>query len=136
VSADPVTDGRKSFLTALALSGPLAVLVVLCRALGSDAWAHGAGFAAIILGLPWVVPSLVAIAVASAPIYVALHIAGHPQELLPWLSDVVLAAAILACHLNSILLLSRLRKKARRGIDAGLGEFLFRTAVASARSGS
>ena len=118
---------RRPLLVALAISGPIIALVVLGRLAGSDTIAHATAFMTIVLGLPWVVPAFVVIAVLSAPIYVGLHIAGQPVELMPWLSGVILLAGIAACHVNATLLLHQLLRKRARALDAGLAGFLFRS---------
>src|SRR5262249_4964466 len=118
---------RSPALTAFAVSGPLIALVLAGRFAGSDVLGHASAFAAVVLGLPWVVPAFVAIAVVSAPIFVALHIAGHPQELMPWLSCVILLAGIVASHLNAALLLWKIQHRRARSLDAGLADFLFRS---------
>jgi len=120
---------RRPLVAALAISAPIIALVVVGRLVGSDAMAHATAFMAIVLGLPWVVPAFVVIAVLSAPVYVALHIAGQPLELMPWLSGVILLAGIVACHVNATLLLHRLLRKRARAPDAGLADFLFRSSA-------
>jgi hypothetical protein len=119
-------------LRAFAVSGPLIVLVAAGQIVGSETSAHATAFVAIILGLPWVVPSLVVIAVLSAPIYVALHIAGYPQDLMPWLSGVILIAGLVACHVNAMLLLHRLGRRPAVALDGGLADFLRRSATRTA----
>jgi hypothetical protein len=123
---------RRASLMALGISIPAAIAVLAAHESGSDAAAHAAGFATLVLGLPWVVPAFVAVSVLSAPLYVALHILGQPQDLMPWLSAVILIAGIVACHVNTTLLLQRLLRKPVRAPDGGLAEFLFRQ---SARAG-
>lgn len=119
-------------LAAFAISGPAAIAVLAAQWSGSDALAHAAAFATLILGLPWVVPAFVVVLVLSAPLYVALHILGQPQDLMPWLSAVILIAGVVACHVNATLLLQRLLRKRVRASDGGLADFLFRR---SARAG-
>jgi hypothetical protein len=116
-------------LMALAISTPLAALVIAGRLAGSDALAHASAFVVLILGLPWVIPAFVVVAVLSAPLYVALHIAGLPQDLMPWLSGVILIAGVLACHVNATLLLANLLHKRSRASDVGLADFLLRSPV-------
>jgi hypothetical protein len=114
-------------LLALAFSSTLAALVVAGRSIGSEPAAHAIAFVVVILGLPWIVPAFVLVAVLSAPLYVALHIAGQPQELMPWLAGVILIAGIVGCHVNALLALRWLARPRVRSVDGGLGEFLFRT---------
>ena len=121
----PGTEQR-SLLLALAASAPLALVVIASRFSGSDAMAHAAAFIAVILGLPWIVPAFVAVAVFSAPVFVALHIVGQPQELGPWLSGLILIAGVLACHVNATLLIARSLRRRTQAAEAGLADFLFR----------
>jgi hypothetical protein len=117
----------RPLLTALALSGPVVVLVMVGRLAHSEAIGHVGAFVAVTLGLPWVVPAFVVVAVLSAPLYIALHIVGQPQPLAPWLSGVILIGGIVACHVNATLLISSLLRKRPRTRDAGLADFLFRS---------
>jgi hypothetical protein len=114
---------------ALAISGPVAAFVIVGRVGSSDLLAHVSGFAALLLGLPWVVPAFVAVAVLSAPLFVALHIMGHPQPLMPWLSAVILIAGVVACHVNATMMFEWLLRKRARPSNAGLADFLFRRAT-------
>ena len=127
----PGTSWRPALL-AFAVSAPVIALVIAGRVAGSEALAHASAFLALIGGLPWVIPTFVVVAVLSAPIYVALHIAGLPQELMPWLSAVILIAGVLACHVNATLLFRTLARTPTRVRDAGLADFLLRS---PARSG-
>jgi hypothetical protein len=116
----------RPLLMALAISGPIVAFVIAGRIASSDLLAHTSAFVAVILGLPWVVPAFVAVAVLSAPIFVALHIMGHPQPLMPWLSAVILIAGIVACHLNATMMFDWLLRKRARPHNSGLADFLFR----------
>jgi hypothetical protein len=122
----PGTSWRPA-LMAFAVSAPVIALVIGGRVAGSESLAHASAFVALICGLPWVIPAFVVVAVLSAPIYVALHIAGLPQELMPWLSAVILIAAIWACHFNATLLFRALLRRPTRSQDAGLADFLLRS---------
>ena len=124
----PGTSWRPA-LMALAISAPLIALVVAGWVAGSEALAHASAFVVLICGLPWVIPAFVAVAVLSAPIYVALHIAKMPQELMPWLSAVILIAGVLACHVNTTLLFRTLLRTPTRARDAGLADFLLRSSA-------
>jgi hypothetical protein len=115
----------RSAAMALAISAPVALFVAAGQVIGSE-FAHTTAFVAVILGLPWVVPAFVVIAVLSAPIYVALHFAGHPLDLMPWLSGVILIGSIVATHINAHLLSRRLLRRPARAQDDGLAGFLFR----------
>ena len=117
----------RPLLMAFAVSGPVVLLVLVGRVAHSAAIWHLSAFVAVTLGLPWVVPAFVVVAVVSAPLYIALHIAGHPQPLAPWLSGVILIAGIVACHVNATLLIGSLLRTRARTRDAGLADFLFRS---------
>lgn len=117
---------HRARLMAFAISGPAAIAVLAAHWSGSDVLAHATAFTTLILGLPWVVPAFVVVSVLSAPLYIALHILGQPQDLMPWLSAVILIAAVIACHVNATLLLQRLLRKRVRAPDGGLADFLFR----------
>lgn len=112
--------------TAVAISGPIAAALAAAQIGGSAPIAHGAAMAVVVLSLPWVVPAFVAVAVLSAPAYVALHFLGHPVALAPWLSTVVLLAAVSGCHANAVLLLKRLASSplSRSPAHGGLADFL------------
>lgn len=132
--AGPTGDVRararlRAALLAFSVSGPLIVSIVVARTAGSEVGAHATAYVAIVLGLPWVVPAFVVVAVFSAPLYVALHIAAHPQDLMPWLSTVILIASVIACHVNATLLLQRLRRRRACDPDGGLADFLRRPAA-------
>ena len=116
----------RSAAMALAISAPVALFVAAGQVIGSEFVAHAAAFVAVTLGLPWVVPAFVVIAVLSAPIYVALHFAGYPLDLMPWLSGVILIGSIVATHINAHLLSRRLLRRPARAQDDGLAGFLFR----------
>jgi len=119
----------RPLLMALAISGPIVAFVIVGRAGNSDLLAHTSAFVAVLLGLPWIVPAFVAVAVLSAPLFVALHIMGHPQPLMPWLSTVILIAGIVACHVNATMMFDWLLRKRARPSNAGLADFLFRPAT-------
>jgi hypothetical protein len=114
-------------LMALAISVPLGAFVLAGRLANSEALEQATAFAVLVFGLPWVIPAFVVVAVASAPLFVALHIAGLPQELMPWLSGVILTAGVVACHVNATLLLGKILRKRARSSDSGLAEFLSRS---------
>jgi hypothetical protein len=122
-------SAMRPLLMALAISGPVVAFVIIGRLTQSDLLAHSSAFVAVVLGLPWLIPAFVAIAVLSAPLYVALHIAGHPQPLMPWLSAVILVAGIVACHVNATMLFRWFLRRRAHTRDAGLADFLFRPAT-------
>ena len=91
--------------------------------------AAGEALAALlcVLALPWVVLALIALAVLSAPVYMALH----PLDLAPaldtWLGGVVLLAIAVGVQVNAGLLLAW-RRQPRAPPQPGIGEFLRRSA--------
>jgi len=91
---------------------------------------HGGVLAASVLcllALPWVVAALIALAVLSAPVYMALHPLGAAPALDAWLGAVVLLAIAVGVQINAGLLLAWLRRP-RAAPDPGIGEFLRRRA--------
>ncbi len=121
------SDRARDLLAGAALSVPLGSLVLATQVGDEEAMAHVVALLAVLVALPWLVPALVAIAVASAPIYAWLHSRGDPPELMAWLSGVILVAAVIGCHVNGALLFRRLLKRRARAADAGLAEFLRRS---------
>ena len=119
----------RNSLMALAISAPLGAFVLAGRFANLEALQHATAFVVLMSGLPWVIPAFVVVAVASAPVFVALHIAGLPQELMPWLSGVILVAGVVACHVNATLLLGKVSRKRARSLDNGLAEFLSRSSA-------
>jgi hypothetical protein len=116
---------RRAAWLALAASAPLAIGVVAVRASGDADLSPAVCALAIVLGLPWIVPAMIAVGVLSAPLYVALHWLGHPQQLAPWLAAVVLIGAVIGVHVNATLAIAHLRRPRARA-DDGLGPFLRR----------
>jgi hypothetical protein len=117
---------RRAASLALAGSAPLALAVAAARASGDEDLAHAAGALAVVLGLPWIVPAMIVVAVLSAPLYVALHWLGYPQALGPWLAAVILIAAVIGWHVNLALAIAR-RLQPRTRSERGLADFLRRT---------
>jgi hypothetical protein len=81
-----------------------------------------------VLALPWVVAALIAIAVLSSPIYMALHPLALAPALDTWLGGQVLLAIAAGVQINAGLLLAWWRRP-RTAPEVGLGEFLRRTDV-------
>jgi len=121
----PATLGE--WLPGLLLSLPLGLALWLARD-QSEALRFGLASAAVLLGLPWVVPGLMLIAVLSAPVYIWLHTQGPVPAVLSWLGVVLLVAAVLGSHVNAALLASW--RRSRRGLipEPGLRDFLERPA--------
>jgi len=88
-----------------------------------------------VLALPWVVPALIAIAVLSSPLYMALHPLALAPALEIWLGGVVLLAIAAGVQVNAGLLLAWGRRP-RRAPDPGIGEFLRRPAGRHASTSS
>ncbi len=120
-------DRARDLLSGAALSVPLGSLVLATQVGDDGNLARLAALLVVLVSLPWLVPALVAIAVASAPVYALLHSRGDPPELMAWLSGVILVAAVIGCHVNGALLFRRLLKRRAHAADAGLAEFLRRT---------
>lgn len=98
-----------------------AVAALLFATGGSDA---GLWLATLLclLALPWAVVALIAVAVLSSPLYMALHPLHLAPPLADWLGGVVLLAIALGVQINAGLLLARLRRP-RAVPDPGLREF-------------
>jgi hypothetical protein len=114
------------------ISGPVALAAFGTQWLAPEPLAHATAFVAVMLGLPWIVPALVVVSVLSAPAFIWLHMIGLPQELMPWLSGVILISAVIATHVNATLLWRRLSRGRIQARDAGLADFLFRTPARTA----
>jgi hypothetical protein len=78
-----------------------------------------------VLALPWVVVALVALAVLSSPVYMALHPLAMAPALDVWLGGVVLLAIAAGVQINGGLALAWWRMP-RLPPDPGIGEFLRR----------
>lgn len=75
-----------------------------------------------LLALPWVVAALIALAVLSSPLYMALHPLQMAPTLEVWLGGVMLLAIAVGVQINAGLLLAWLRRP-RRAPEPGLREF-------------
>jgi hypothetical protein len=78
-----------------------------------------------VLALPWGVAALIAIAVLSSPVYMALHPLAMAPALDVWLGGVVLLAIAAGVQVNAGLLLAWWRRP-RAAPEPDLGEFLRR----------
>lgn len=115
---------RLQWLAGLAASVPLAWLLWSLR--GADEGLRtGVATAVVLLGLPWTIPALVAVAALSAPVYMWLHTQGPVPPVLEWLGGTVLIAAVIGAHINAALGWIWLRR-GRAVPEPGLGEFLKR----------
>lgn len=79
-----------------------------------------------VLALPWIVAALIAFAVLSSPVYMAMHPLALAPPLEVWLGGVVLLAIAAGVQINAGLLLAWCRRP-RAAPEPGLGEFLRRT---------
>ena len=107
------------------LSVPVAVLLVRSHLGGDPVYAQYAAMLAVILGLPWIVPAFIVVAVLSSPLYAWLHTIGPAPDVMTWLGGTVLIGAVIGCHVNAALLATRLRREPTQP-ESGLGKFLRR----------
>jgi hypothetical protein len=114
------------------LSLPLTCLLVHGQLDGDPVRAQHTAMLAVVLALPWVVPAFIVVAVISAPLYAWLHTLGPAPEVMTWLGGTVLVGAVIGCHINAALLVTRLRR-APPGHESGLGDFLRRSRNGTAR---
>lgn len=115
----------REWLPGFVVSLPLGLALWLARD-QSDALRVGLASVAVLLGLPWVVPALMLIAVLSAPLYIWLHTQGPVPVVLTWLGVVVLIAAVLGSHVNAALIASWRRSRTGLIPEPGLRDFLER----------
>lgn len=108
-----------------ALSAPAAFLLALVYGADDPTPAQQAAVLAILLGLPWILPAFIVIAILSAPLYFWLHTVGPTPHVMIWLGGTVLIGAVIGCHINAALVGSWLTRPRPRG-DLGLSEFLRR----------
>jgi hypothetical protein len=107
------------------LSVPVALLLVQSQVGGNPTHAQYAAMLAVVLGLPWIVPAFIVVAVLSSPLYAWLHTVGPAPEVMTWLGGTVLVGAVIGCHMNAALLVTHLRRAPTRP-EQGLGDFLQR----------
>lgn len=107
------------------LSVPVALLLVQSQVGGNPTHAQYAAMLAVVLGLPWIVPAFIVVAVLSSPLYAWLHTVGPAPEVMTWLGGTVLVGAVIGCHMNAALLVTHLRRAPPRR-EQGLGDFLQR----------
>lgn len=115
------------WLRGLVLSVPVGAALWWVRA-EPDAVQVAIATIAILLAVPWVVPALILVGVASSPVYMWLHTQGPVMPVLSWLGGVVLIAAVTGCHINGALLIAWWRHRQRGIPEPGLREFLQRRA--------
>jgi hypothetical protein len=89
-------------LSGLLLSVPVALVLWSLRSSAEDVRAAVAG-AAVLLGLPWVVPAMVLTAALSAPVYMWMHTNGPVPPVLEWLGGTLLVGAVVGVHINATL---------------------------------
>ena len=101
------------------LSVPVAVLLVRSHLGGEAEQAQYAAMFAVVLGLQWIVPAFIVVAVLSSPLYAWLHTIGPAPDVMTWLGGTVLIGAVIGCHVNAALLATRLRRKRNEGERCG-----------------
>jgi hypothetical protein len=114
----------REWSSGLAVSVPVALALWWAR--GDESSLHAMAAAAIVLSIPWIVPALMMVGVASSPLYMWLHTQGPVAPVLTWLGGVVLVAAVIGCHINGALLYTWWRRRRRPHFDPGLRAFLER----------
>jgi hypothetical protein len=112
------------WLAGLLASVPVALLLWSLRG-ADDMVRHGVAAAAVLLALPWIVPSMVLVAALSAPLYMWLHTRGTVPPVLEWLGWMVLVAAVVGAHINAALGW-RWMQRGRAVPEPGIGDFLKR----------
>lgn len=110
---------RSSQAAALPVGAAVAALLFATRDSEPGVWLASL---LCLLALPWVVAALIALAVLSSPLYMALHPLGMAPALDVWLGGVVLLAIAAGVQINAGLLIARLRRP-DRAPDPGLREF-------------
>ncbi len=120
----PRPKRRRDWLPGLLLSVPMALLLWKLRIAPEDL-RTAVATAAVILGLPWVVPGMVLVATLSAPLYMWLHTQGPAPDVMQWLGGTLLIGAVLGAHVNATLAWMWLRG-GREVPEPGLREFLKR----------
>jgi hypothetical protein len=115
---------RLEWLPGLLLSAPLALLLWALR--GADEGVRTTvAVAAVLLALPWVIPSMVLVAALSVPVYMWLHTRGPVPPVLEWLGAMVLAGAVIGAHINAALGWLWMRR-GKAVPEPGIGDFLKR----------
>jgi hypothetical protein len=115
---------RLEWLPGLLLSAPLALLLWALR--GADEGVRtSVAVAAVLLALPWVIPSMVLVAALSVPVYMWLHTRGPVPPVLEWLGAMVLAGAVIGAHINAALGWLWMRR-GKPVPEPGIGDFLKR----------
>jgi hypothetical protein len=115
---------RLEWLPGLLLSAPLALLLWALR--GADEGVRtSVAVAAVLLALPWVIPSMVLVAALSVPVYMWLHTRGPVPPVLEWLGAMVLAGAVIGAHINAALGWLWMRR-GKAVPEPGIGDFLKR----------
>jgi hypothetical protein len=108
----------------LLLSVPVALLLWSLRG-AEEGVRTSVAVAAVLLALPWVIPTMVLVAVLSAPLYMWLHTRGPAPPVLEWLGATVLVAAVIGTHINAALGWMWLRR-GKPVPEQGIGDFLKR----------
>ena len=120
----PWPAGLRGWLPGLLLSVPLALLLWSLRGADPDLRTEVAT-AAVLLGLPWVVPAMIFVATLSVPVYMWLHTQGPVLPVLEWLGVTLLIGAVLGAHINGALAWLWMHR-GKAAPEPGLGDFLTR----------
>jgi len=115
---------RLQWLPGLLLSVPLALLLWSLRGAGEDVRTSVA-VVAVLLALPWVIPTMVLVAALSVPVYMWLHTKGPVPPVLEWLGGTVLVAAVIGAHINAALGWMWMHR-GKAVPEPGIGDFLKR----------
>ena len=112
------------WLPGLLASIPIALLLWSLRS-ADESIRTGVAAAAVLLALPWVVPSMVLVAALSVPLYMWLHTRGAAPPVLDWLGSMVLVGAVIGAHINAALGWLWMHR-GRTVPEPGIGDFLRR----------
>ena len=122
---------RLQWLPGLLLSVPLALLLWSLRGAGEDVRTSVA-VVAVLLALPWVIPTMVLVAALSVPVYMWLHTKGPVPPVLEWLGGTVLVAAVIGAHINAALGWMWMHR-GKAVPEPGIGDFLKRRSPGGAK---
>jgi len=120
---------RTGLVDGLLASVPAAGILLVTQVATAPRIAQFAAMAAALIAIPWIVPAWVVLAALSSPVFIWLTMHGTSLDVMHWLGEVVLVAAVAGCHVNGALLARAWRRRHEvHEPQAGLGDFLRRTA--------